>query len=309
MVFANMVENSDIWYLPVDTDTAKVTGAPHRVTAALTEEVNPGVSADGKRIVYGSIRGASLDFMLHDLATGRSSFIASGRPPQLGVRISPDGSKISYRTQEGEKVRSFVISSDGGVPRMVCDDCMARAWAWDGKRLLVSHLPGGGPAQSPGDFGFLDTATGQFQAIIPLVTSYPKTSWDDRWLTFYASSSDGPPQSRIVVLPIHPSGETPKSEWIEVTDGSSVDINPEFSPTGNLIYFQSMRDGSRCLWAIRLDPAKKQPRGAPFPVYHFHGARQSMTYAKANGTSNAVARDKTVYVSVERTGNIWMLTE
>ena len=187
---------------------------------------------------------------------------------------------------------------------MVCDDCMARAWAGDGKRLLVSHFQ---PGLGVSNFGFLDTATGQFQAIVPVFTSYPKTSWDDRWLTFYFASQDDVTKAGIFVRPVHPSGETPKSEWIEVTDGSSFDMNAEFSPNGNLIYFQSMRDGSRCVWAIRLDPATKRPQGAPFPVYHIHSARQSMTYANINTTSSAVARDKIVYNSVERTGNIWML--
>jgi hypothetical protein len=306
MVFASMVENSDIWYLPVNTDTAKVIGEPHRVTSALTDEVNPGVSADGTRIVYGSHRGDTCDYILHDLSSGRSSVLASGRLPAQTARISADGSKITYRTQDGGKFRSFVIPSDGGAPRMMCEDCMARAWAWDGKRLVLSHAVSPG---RPGDCGLFDTATGQFQMIVRQLTSYPKTSWDDRWLTFYDVSTGDPGQTRIFILPVHSSGETPKSEWIAVTDGLSFDINAEFSPNGNLLYFQSMRDGSRCLWAIRLDPVTKRPQGAPFPVYHFHGARQSMTYAHLGGTSNGVARDKIVYANIERTGNIWMLTE
>jgi Tol biopolymer transport system component len=189
---------------------------------------------------------------------------------------------------------------------MVCDNCMARGWASDGKRLVLSRVaPPGGHA----DIGLLDPATGQFQAIFPQFTNYPKTSWDDRWLTFYSSPPGNPTQSLIFVLPIYLSGETPKSEIIAVTDGQSFDFNPEFSPNGKLLYFQSMRDGSRCIWAIRLDPATKRPQGAPFPVYHFHGARQSMTNVQLRTTANAVARDKVVYTSVERTGNIWMLTE
>jgi hypothetical protein len=42
-------------------------------------------------------------------------------------------------------------------------------------------------------------------------------------------------------------------------------------------------------------------------VYHFHSARQSPSYAPGGTVGNAVAREKVVYTSVERTGNIWMV--
>jgi hypothetical protein len=58
---------------------------------------------------------------------------------------------------------------------------------------------------------------------------------------------------------------------------------------------------------MRLDPGTKRPTGTPFPVYHFHGARQSMTNLFPGTAANAVARDKIGYISIERTGNIWMM--
>ena len=94
-----------------------------------------------------------------------------------------------------------------------------------------------------------------------------------------------------------------------MTDGSAFDAVPEFSPNGNLLYFQSLRDGSRCPVGVSPRPGHQAPQGAPFPVYHFHGTRQSLTYVKVGTDGNAVARDKIVYTSIERTGNIWMLTE
>ena len=89
-------------------------------------------------------------------------------------------------------------------------------------------------------------------------------------------------------MPVRDRGEIPQSEWIEATDGSAFDVVPEFSPNGNLLYFQSQRDGSRCIWALRLEPATRRPAGAPFPVYHFHRARQSPSYALSGTVGNAV---------------------
>jgi hypothetical protein len=58
---------------------------------------------------------------------------------------------------------------------------------------------------------------------------------------------------------------------------------------------------------MRLDPGTKRPAGAPFPVCHFHSARQSMTNLPGGTACTAVARDKIGYISIERTGNIWMI--
>ena len=155
--------------------------------------------------------------------------------------------------------------------------------------------------------GFLDLKTRQFRPIVEADAHAPRASWDDRWLTFYLYSLAMPGRTTAYILPVREGGATPKSEWIEATDGTSNDVVPEFSPNGNLLYFQSERDGFRCLWALRLDPGTKRPAGAPFPVYHFHSARQSPIYAPGGTAANAVARDKAVYTSVERTGNIWMI--
>jgi hypothetical protein len=95
---------------------------------------------------------------------------------------------------------------------MVCDDCVAQAWTWDGKRLLVSHWPDSGES----DLGLLDTATRQYQAILHENVAVPGTS-DDRWLAFCTIPSDDPLHSNIFILPVHATGEAPKGEWIAVT--------------------------------------------------------------------------------------------
>jgi hypothetical protein len=95
--------------------------------------------------------------------------------------------------------------------------------------------------------------------------------------------------------------------WIPVTDGSANDREAYWSPDGNLLYFLSERDGFRCVWAERLNPASKNPVGAPFPVYHFHHARRSLTgLGRGRGEVMSVARDRILLAVGEVTGNIWM---
>jgi hypothetical protein len=67
----------------------------------------------------------------------------------------------------------------------------------------------------------------------------------------------------------------PVTEWIAIADGQS-DAAPVWSPDGNLLYFFSDIDGSRCIWARRLDLKTKRPVGEPFAVLHRH-EKQDMT--------------------------------
>jgi len=95
-------------------------------------------------------------------------------------------------------------------------------------------------------------------------------------------------------------------EWISITEGDSWEDKPRWSPDGNLLYFTSERDGFRCIWARRLDPSTKRPRGAPFAVFHSHTARLNLMNVGLGPLELAVARDKLVFNMAERTGNIWM---
>ena len=106
-------------------------------------------------------------------------------------------------------------------------------------------------------------------------------------------------------MPFSPGVKPRHEEWIPVTDGRQFEDLPRWSPDGNLLYFTSHRDGFRCLWAQRLDPGSKRPRGDAFPVYHLHSARLSLMNVHLGDQEIPVARDKLVFTLGELTGNIW----
>jgi hypothetical protein len=54
---------------------------------------------------------------------------------------------------------------------------------------------------------------------------------------------------------------------MQLTRDTGLTIDPALSPDGTLVYGSSFRDGSRCIWAQRLNPTTKRPEGAPFDVY------------------------------------------
>src|SRR5262249_23578031 len=111
--------------------------------------------------------------------------------------------------------------------------------------------------------------------------------------------------SKVNLIPIRPDRVTTATDVIPITDGTFVDLLPEISPNGNIVYFYSNRDGSQCLWAQRLKPETKRLDGAPFVVKHFHSAGISPAYVGSGRRRIDTAYDKIVFTMAERTGNIW----
>jgi eukaryotic-like serine/threonine-protein kinase len=153
----------------------------------------------------------------------------------------------------------------------------------------------------------LDLATGKKTLLLEHPTSalfQGNFSPDGRWITFVAAM----PGCRVFIVPFRGEALIPEREWNAVSNGSSWDDKPRWSPDGNLLYFTSDRDGFVCLWAQRLNPATKRPIGAPFVIYHVHLARRSMANVGHGPLEISVPRDKIVFNMADLTGNIWMTT-
>jgi dipeptidyl aminopeptidase/acylaminoacyl peptidase len=129
----------------------------------------------------------------------------------------------------------------------------------------------------------------------------PRFSPDDHWVLFSATMLG---RARIFVAPFRNAGLVPEREWIAITD-SAWDDKPRWSPDGNILYFISQRDGFRCIWAQRLND-RKRPVGPAIPIFHAHEARRSLANVGFGDLGISVARDKIVFNSSERTGNLWM---
>jgi WD40-like Beta Propeller Repeat len=127
---------------------------------------------------------------------------------------------------------------------------------------------------------------------------------DGQWIVFEARNQ--PDRNRFYIMPFRSRNTSPQSQWIQVTDGAYWDDKPRWSPDGTVLHFVSYRDGFLCIWAIRLDPATKRPKGEPFAIYHSHGARLSLSNSGLARNYIPVAADKLVFPLGERHGNIWL---
>ena len=132
----------------------------------------------------------------------------------------------------------------------------------------------------------------------------PHVSPDGRWIALHTNISAV--QVPIMVIPLRNGVAAGEKEWVTITDGSGFDLDANWSPDGNLLYFLSERDGFRCIWGQKLDPTSKRPLGAPFPVYHSHDPRRSIRNVWLDHLCMSVSRNQIVFPMGELTGNIWI---
>ncbi len=292
LAFSSVLENVDLWSLPIQPDRAKPMGELQRLTRGLGADVRPSVTVDGSKVVYNSNSAGNWDVWIKDLRNGAERVLASSELDEENPCITSDGQEVVYRV--GQDV--FSMPAAGGLKRKVAGDCLVFPWSTMGHSFLCRNARG---------LALLDADSGERRPILDASnTTAPRLSWDDHWLTFYRHVSGG--STQIFVAPVMNDRPARDTDLVPITGGKTWDALPEFSPDGRTMYFQSERDGTRCLWAQRLDGATKKPVGSAFPVQHFHKVGLSLTHVMPGHRAITVARDKIIIPAAERTGNIWL---
>ena len=71
LVFTSSSAQSDLWSLPIDANQGKVLGKAEPLTQNATDDVNPSLSADGKKLAFNSTRSGHPDIWIRDMETGQ----------------------------------------------------------------------------------------------------------------------------------------------------------------------------------------------------------------------------------------------
>jgi serine/threonine protein kinase len=307
IVFASLTQNLNIWSLPIEAERGRVIGEGQRLTYG-AHDAHTSLSADGKKLVFLSTRSGNPDVWMKDLETGKETALTATPLTEEQPEITADGARVCYMVFEGQKWSIHEMSTNGGVSEEICPDCI-RPWDWspDGKKLLYLLGEGRGNPQSRMGLGLLDTVTRQKIDYLEHPRYHlarARFSPDGRWISFVAYDRED--VNRIVVAPFQSHLSPREEQWVDITDATTIHDKPRWSPSGNLLYFISERDGYRCIRAQRLDPATKRPVGEASDVYHSHSARRSLMNAGVRFLEISLARDKLVFNLGEITGNIWM---
>ena len=308
VVFTSGAGNQDIWSLPVDASSAKMTGPPRRLTAASTDEFRPHVTADGKTLVFTTDRAGQSDLWVMDLRDGKATPFAVSPASESAGFTNEDGSVVFYTHRDpiaAELVQTiYAAPRGGGQRREICSDCGGSGeLSPDGKTIVSYQLKG-----TQGFFLlFTDVGSGDVREVSIRRQAYdPRYSPDGRWLAFHSRVQLENRRVFVAQPPVGADGFP--SDPKPITDGSSNDFRAAWSPDGRLVYYASERDGYRCIYAQPVSEKTKDPIGAPRAVFHSHDSRLSLGGVLNVGAIGlSVARDKIVVTMREDRGDIWLL--
>jgi Tol biopolymer transport system component len=281
VAFVSHRKSSHIWRLPVLANEGKLAGELQQLTRGEVFDIWPYASSNGRQIVFVSNRTGSNQVWQKDLDSGKEVELTATRNALDEAIITRDGARVAYaESTDRKRWTTYVVPSTGsGMPENVCDDCgFVEDWSPDGNRILGSRQ-----GESGGIFWLLDLPSGKK---IELLKDSKRNLYQGRfspdgsWICFRAV--EGPNRGWLMIAPFR-TAEVPSQEWIPVSGQPSSDGKPRWSPDGRLLYFSSMRDGFRCIWAQPLDPATKLPQGRPFPVYHLHDPHRSLSILRKAG--------------------------
>lgn len=177
LAFSSGRERFDIWGVPLDGDTGKVTGAPYRITDTLAPTANPDISKDGSKLLFGSSRNGFTQIWQKDLASGRE-FVAATGPEGAGYGRWTPGGRILFVQPSGGSNDLFLLDPANGPARKLASG--TRAWDVDSKERIA--LVSGAGIET------LDLQTGARSSILraPDHTTLSEASFspDGRWILF-----------------------------------------------------------------------------------------------------------------------------
>jgi hypothetical protein len=302
IVFRIDNQSTSLRSIPLDTDLGKTIG-PGEEFKHLEGIFNPAPSAsrDGRIIAFWYGKRISV----LDRQTGKETVLTPELLPvdSVGPKVSPNGLSVAYYQRDYKQLTRrdvYVIPSGGGAPRPICRDCgVPLGFTSNGQYLLTIVT-----RESRGRIALVHVATGETKAVLSH-PSHPlggaSFSWDDKWIAFVERIGSG--HSRIAITPARNLTEHTGSEWSLITSGAYLDEKPKFSPNSTLLYFVSDRDGSKCIWAQRLERRTMQPAGEPIAIQYFH---QTLSLMRSTPEVNLTAKEIVTHVDLIP-GDIWMI--
>jgi eukaryotic-like serine/threonine-protein kinase len=305
--FASLTVDVQLRRLPLWAEASRG-GAPERLLPTLSQIGSPSISADGRLLVFSARQPDGYRIVSVDTATSEQRTVTTVESSEF-VRtiVSGDGTHIVYSANGANRV-GYRMAIRRGVPEPICERC-----GWP------THVNVNGTEaifESAGsDERLLLWSGGKTRPLLAEPDAENRMQFggrfspDGRWIAFCAGSRTSPDR-QIIVVPNAPDRALRPDEWIAISDRSTSDREPYWSPDGRRVYFLSDRDGFRCIWARPLDPRTARPTGPAYPVAHFHHARELLRAptASAGAIGLSASRDSLIFTVASSSGNIWWQT-
>jgi Tol biopolymer transport system component len=321
LAFSIRSERSRLWTLPLDPVGGRTSRTAQPLTVAGMDALQPGLSPDGKMLVFRKRRADKDELWAKSLADGRETLLTGADDfKRVNPILSNDGSQLIYIRSNASNPgqaeldpqinRALVLRTLSGTDEQIVTSALQGRlsltdWKSDGKWILISS-----DLQTPGRVALcllpLDAAP-HAEMQMRVIASHPeyhlwqgRFSPDGRWISFNAFKATDPSASTIYI--VSASG----GSWISLTEGKYWDDKPRWSPDGKAIYFVSNRTGFFNVWKVGFDPATGKPLGQPTRVTDFETATQ-MIIPNIVQLEMALTSDRLILPMMEASGGIWVL--
>ena len=252
-----------VWQLPTSgrDPVPSVIATHEQLTTDPGVEWFPSLSPDGQWVVYAGQGSGNWDIYLKSIG-GQNPINLTRNSPDADDQpaFSPDGQRIAFRSsRDGGGI--FVMGRTGEAVTRVTRRGYKPAWSPDGTELaFVTENVEMNPQNSegPSQLWVVEVASGQERQIDVFDAVLPSWSPNGHRIA-YTRRLDSPGRG---VWTIPPDG----GDAIAVSDHSTTDWNPTWSPDGEYLYFASDRSGSMNLWRVPIDELSGQALGDPEPI-------------------------------------------
>lgn len=271
-------------------------GKATQITAEAGLEVHPAISPDGKFVAYSAGSSQHMRIFIRPIAGGRTiPLLDDPEAMQSQPRWSPDGSSILFLDRDG----LLVAPALGGSARRLVSGrpeqpVTTADWSPDGRQfvfvrgdsLYVRNVDDG-PAT------LIHFSQGEWLhscdwSPTGLVIACVRGNSD---FTRVGRRFGNLAPSQVFLIPV--TGGTP----IAVTDNTTLNQSPTWSPDGRLLYFISNNQGTRDIYAA---PVSRNGRPGAKPIRLTTGLGAQSIGLTADGT-------RLIYSVYTARGNIWRL--
>jgi Tol biopolymer transport system component len=233
-----------------------------QVTYQSGPEFFPSLSPDGKSIAYASRASGNWDIYFQTIGSTNTINLTKDSPADDSQpAFSPDGHTIAFRSErEGGGI--YVMGANGESPVRMSDFGYSPSWSPDGGQILIGteKIPQPSTRPTKSQLWKIDLKTGQRQRVSEGDALQPTFSPHQKRIAYWSRPDRYGQREHIWTIPV--SG----GEAVAVTDGSTTDLNPVWSPDGKYLYFSSNRGGSSNIWRVAIDEGTGVTSGRPEAV-------------------------------------------
>ncbi len=210
---------------------------------ALSTELHPTWSPDGKEIAFDSDRDGSTDIWVMTLSTGEARRLTLSGAEDARPAWSPDGEWIAFHSDRDGDLNLYAIRPDGsGLRRLTsgANDESNASWEPNSRRLVFEERLDEQTWQL-----FVVDADGRGKrSLLPRPGSYLTAAWlpEDR-IAFSYSPPGGNHDTEIVIQSVDTEGRDLQA----LLGGEPGNSNVDYSPVTGRLTFNSIRDGN---WEI-----------------------------------------------------------